>query len=465
MGWKLKEVLPKGHKTSQAGFLVTVAGRTVAIDGFMLSHATFAQAPIEHVLLSDWSGSFRTFRSRIARMKSVGSTPIFCFDGKKCPLKSGENTKRLKVRSDAITRARTLHSALSPSSTAEDKLAVKRAAAQAVSIPFEFIYRLVDEVLRPEGVPYFIGPYEADSQLALLISAGIADVLLCADSDLALYLRGFKGEFTWIRKVNWATDELDIFDMSSALADDTDPFCAAVLNNPDVLLDCALACGTDYTSFPGIGPVKGKALALQLFRNHETSDNGALAQVLSDACRTGSDHLLDSKTILATLQDARDLFLYALVYYPATVSVGNLLVPPQGYRDLSAVCGAVFAGPAAEDYVLGIVDSAGLERKYTELSKVYRAGYSTPCSIQPWMLEGACPSLPIQSATVEDIQVWQLSFSAAHAQRSSLVCRMFTGRVCARWAVRASWHLGSDARVGHVSRPTDSQASRSTNAR
>ena len=42
------------------------------------------------------------------------------------------------------------------------------------------MYRVIDEVLRPEGIPYFIGPYEADAQLGALAHCGLVH---CARHD------------------------------------------------------------------------------------------------------------------------------------------------------------------------------------------------------------------------------------------------------------------------------------------
>ena len=46
------------------------------------------------------------------------------------------------------------------------------------------------------GISYIVAPYEADAQIALLLSEGYADIAITEDSDLLAYgCREVKSEF------------------------------------------------------------------------------------------------------------------------------------------------------------------------------------------------------------------------------------------------------------------------------
>ena len=57
------------------------------------------------------------------------------------------------------------------------------AVGRSFICPYIYLWKVCVE----RGIPFIVAPYEADAQIALLMSEGYADIAITEDSDLLAY--------------------------------------------------------------------------------------------------------------------------------------------------------------------------------------------------------------------------------------------------------------------------------------
>jgi 5'-3' exonuclease len=411
MGWIEFANLPGGSTVSETSFFEQVAGARVAIDAFGWLHAAAATDAVRHVCYADYSACINTFRSRIRLMKRVAAVPILCFDGRRMPMKAQTDASRRERRDTARAEALRLFALDNDPKDPTARKALRAACQSAIAIPEELILRLIHDVLRPEGVAYFRGPFEADSQLAYCVSIGLASVVVSADSDVLLHLRDFAQPYTWIRHVDWRASTCTLFTLSRVRPQDGTSeqhrqILAAMLTNPAVLLDLALLKGCDYVEWSGIGFSKGCRILSQLIVEDKVGDVHRMASLIL-AMQKKDETEAELHATLQAIVRARLALTFPRVYEPRADAVVFWRSPPVDlHAGLSDVCGANYASAEADtDFVLGLIAADGRPLQPTDVKSIYKSGFRHPLALQCWMVPHSRPVLPLEEASVADIKV------------------------------------------------------------
>lgn len=112
-------------------------------------------------------------------LQHFGVTPYLVFDGDKLPAKRCTEDDRETRRAENLAKAQALE--------AEGKMREAREVyGKCVDITPEMAFQLI-KVLKEEGIPYVVAPYEADAQLAYLEREGLIDGVVTEDSDLLVF--------------------------------------------------------------------------------------------------------------------------------------------------------------------------------------------------------------------------------------------------------------------------------------
>jgi exonuclease-1 len=155
-------------------------GETLAVDASCWLHRGAHACTTELALGQPTGRRHLGFALKMVRLlRSHGVTPLLIFDGGPAPMKADTNAARRESRARHLARGKALH--------AEGSLA--KAAAEfdkAVSVT-PLMARQLIAALRELGVGYIVAPYEADPQLAFLVSRGFAAAAISEDSDLIPY--------------------------------------------------------------------------------------------------------------------------------------------------------------------------------------------------------------------------------------------------------------------------------------
>ena len=64
--------------------------------------------------------------------------------------------------------------------------AARDAFVRSIDVTPSMAYELI-KILRAQGIPYVVAPYEADAQLAYLEQEGLIDAIITKDSDLLVF--------------------------------------------------------------------------------------------------------------------------------------------------------------------------------------------------------------------------------------------------------------------------------------
>ena len=105
MGWIAFDKLPCGTKASSESAYTHMAGNTCAIDVYGWLHAIAASDAVRFVVHRDITFVLKTIRSRIQLMRRVACTPIFCFDGRRMPMKAATDADRNSARHASLEAA------------------------------------------------------------------------------------------------------------------------------------------------------------------------------------------------------------------------------------------------------------------------------------------------------------------------------------------------------------------------
>ncbi|EPQ26882.1 uncharacterized protein PFL1_05517 [Pseudozyma flocculosa PF-1] len=154
-------------------------GQTLGIDAYVWLHrgAYGCARDILNGLPTDRYIAYAV--GRIRMLQHHGVKPYLVFDGDKLPAKQGTEDDRDQRRRDNLEKARSLERA-GKAHEARDLY------AKCVDITPAMAYQLI-KLLRREGIPYVVAPYEADAQLAYLERHGIIDGIITEDSDLLVF--------------------------------------------------------------------------------------------------------------------------------------------------------------------------------------------------------------------------------------------------------------------------------------
>lgn len=108
-----------------------------------------------------------------------GVKPIVVFDGFPLPAKDDERAQRKRKREELLQKSKECER--------------ERKQEQAWKLKGQAIEEIYDHVVAfvkvcvERGIPYIVSPFEADAQIALLLSEGYADIAISEDSDFLAY--------------------------------------------------------------------------------------------------------------------------------------------------------------------------------------------------------------------------------------------------------------------------------------
>ena len=154
-------------------------GMAVAVDASGWLHRG-AHACATELALGQATDKFLGFALRMVKMlQANGVTPVLVFDGGALPMKERTHIQRRKQREEAMEQG---HRLLGQGHRSEAYACFAKAVAVTPAMARQLI-----AALRSQRVPYVVAPYEADAQLALLVSRGHCACAITEDSDLLAY--------------------------------------------------------------------------------------------------------------------------------------------------------------------------------------------------------------------------------------------------------------------------------------
>ncbi|SPO26358.1 related to EXO1 - exonuclease which interacts with Msh2p [Ustilago trichophora] len=155
------------------------AAKTLGVDAYVWLHRG-AYGCAREIVLGDPTPRYIAHAlSRIRMLQHFGVKPYLVFDGDKLPAKRGTEDDREQRRSDNLRRAKQLEQQ-------GNMQQARDVYGKCVDITPEMAFQLI-KVLKEEGIPYVVAPYEADAQLAYLEAEGLIDGVITEDSDLLVF--------------------------------------------------------------------------------------------------------------------------------------------------------------------------------------------------------------------------------------------------------------------------------------
>ena len=277
-------------------------GHRCAIDGYAWLHRASNSCALE-MARGQPTTVFVDYCMDLLRMiRHHGVDPIIVFDGGKLPAKRATEAGRRKSREEARRQATEL--------LKYNRDAAQKAFAKAVDITPEHAHQL-QRRMRAEGFTFYVAPYEADAQLALLARKGLVSVVVTEDSDLltfgcpiVLYKMSKDGVGTLMRRARLAEC---LEPPARGMGQPAPLFAPWDLWDRTLFLDMCILAGCDY-----LGHLKGMGVATahRLLRQHRNVEHA----VRSHDMRTGDGADVDG--YLAKFAQARESFLHQRVYDP-----------------------------------------------------------------------------------------------------------------------------------------------------
>jgi exonuclease-1 len=319
-------------------------GRRVAVDASCWLHRGAHAACVE-LGLGEETDRFIAFALRMVRMLLYFEvTPVLVFDGGELPMKERTRRHRHEQRACELKRALALHA----QGNAKD--AAFAAFSRAVTVTSTMARRLI-ATLREMGVPYVVAPFEADPQLAFLVSHGYCDCAISEDSDLLAY-----GCPAVLYKLDAKSGHgrLAIFsNLQFAERDGRMLFDGAwptewVDWERTLFADMCCLAGTDYLpGCPGIGVRRAHAL-LRTHRSLEACVDHALPTSVDDAS-IGMTRTELCDIYRVHLCRVRDVFTSSWVYDPGRKAIVRLHRPGRQETDGDGQVAPDFLGPSIPD--------------------------------------------------------------------------------------------------------------------
>ena len=280
----------------------TFRGHACAIDGYAWLHRASTSCALE-MARGQPTTVFVDYCMDLLRMiRHAGVDPIIVFDGGKLPAKRATEAGRRKSREEARRQATEL--------LKHNRDAAQKAFAKAVDITPEHAHQL-QRRMSTEGFKFFVAPYEADAQLALLARKGWVSIVVTEDSDLltfgcpmVFYKMGKDGVGTLMRRSRLAEC---VEPPQRGMGQPAPLFAPWDLWDRTLFLDMCILAGCDYLDhLKGMGV----ATAHRLLRQHRNVEHA----VRSHDMRTGDGADVDG--YLARFAQARESFLHQRVYDP-----------------------------------------------------------------------------------------------------------------------------------------------------
>ncbi|KAM9726397.1 exonuclease 1 isoform 1-T2 [Menidia menidia] len=314
-------------------------GRTVAVDTYCWLHkGAFSCA--EKLAKGEPTDQYVWYCMKFVDMLlNFGVKPILVFDGRNLPSKQEVEKARRERREVNLQKGRKL--------LREGKLSEARDCfTRCVNITPAMAHNLI-KAARARGVDCVVAPYEADSQLAFLSKAGLADAVITEDSDLLAF-----GCKTVILKMDKQGNGLEIDQSNLGRCRSL----GNVFTEEKFRYMCILA-GCDYlASLHGIGLGK----ACKLLRLAKDPD---IIKVIRKMGQYLKMNLVVPESYIEGFVKANNTFLYQLVFDP----VRRKVVPLNPYPDHMDPATLSYAGQNLGDdkglaMALGNLDVNTLER-------------------------------------------------------------------------------------------------------
>ncbi|XP_064489644.1 exonuclease 1-like isoform X2 [Ornithodoros turicata] len=319
----IQGLLPFVKNASRPVNVKDFRGCTVAVDTYCWLHkGAFSCA--ERLIKGEQTDGYVSYVIKMANMLiSAGVHPILVFDGQRLPSKKNTEEKRRELREMNRKKAKQF--------LVEGKIKEARECYQrAVDITPEMAFDVI-QACRSRAIDYIVAPYEADAQLAYLVKAGIADIVITEDSDLILF---------GCDKIIFKMDQggngvlVEASNLGKCLGNSAEKFTHEKFRQMCILSGC------DYlSSLPGIGLAK----ALKFFRLITNPDLRATLPKLPVYLKM--PQLNVTEEYIEGFLRAENTFLYQLVFCPAR----NKLVPLNPYPPGTDAQQFTYAGKELSD--------------------------------------------------------------------------------------------------------------------
>lgn len=329
------------------------AGQFVAVDVSCWLHRGASACAKEAALGEPTDKHLGHALKMIRLFRSHRITPVIVFDGGALPMKARTNAARRAARAEDCALGQQLLEQ-------GQKVESYRAFQKAVTVTTHMARQLI-AVLRRDGVPYLVAPYEADAQVAYLVQAGHCAVAVSEDSDLLVY--GCPAVLTKLDTSGYGRliryEDLRFAEHGGRVL--FEPWEA--WSSGKKLIDMAVLAGCDYfEGLPGIGLKTAHALlrshgSLEASAPHALPIKGRYAPASSDERAT----LL--KQVLSHACRARRMFVEARCYDPTSGEVVKLSSRGSAGADKEDDRPNEVASPSADDDFLGPPISANLARE------------------------------------------------------------------------------------------------------
>ena len=177
----LKELSPATRDAHLSQF----AGQTLGVDAMCWLHRAAFSCPLD-LARSEMDPStphplayLRWIQRMLTMCSALQVKLIVVFDGAALPAKRGTNEARDTLRAQHRARADALYAAGQREAAAE-------AYGRCISVT-PAMRRNTQHLLRSQGVPFLVAPFEADAQLGFLYRSGAITAAITSDSDLLAF--------------------------------------------------------------------------------------------------------------------------------------------------------------------------------------------------------------------------------------------------------------------------------------
>nr|CDS27559.1 exonuclease 1 [Hymenolepis microstoma] len=259
-------LLPFLKKCSRQVNIKEFEGYTVAVDAYCWIHRASYSCAMD-LALGNPTTQYVTYCMKYLKMIiESGIRPILVFDGANLPAKAETDSKRQK--SKKIYKEKAAQYLLEGN---------RRAAHECFERCVEVTQNMASNVIkaaRELGVDCIVAPYESDAQLAYLVQAGYADLVITEDSDLLLF-----GCKQVLFKLDMSGNGC-LITWSAGIGEQ----CCGIPSQdfaPTHLRFLGILSGCDY--FPGI-PRIGLATAAKILRQCRTTDFRYLLSNMGSFC-------------------------------------------------------------------------------------------------------------------------------------------------------------------------------------